>query len=342
VFEDAGAVRIAMLAAGDGANAQYRVFAPMEALGARGHRMFGAVFETVRNPGALLDYDVVYGWRLHGAAFGRVARMLADARIGFVWDNDDNLAAIDVKGRPNHRFFSGLSGQRIAGEMSAMMRIADVVTTPSEALAAHYREATGADVRVLENYVEVVQPRTVSKRADQVVVGWVAHVEHQTDIERLRLREPMQRLLDRHPQVHVVCVGCGLGLEGERYHHIKRVPFEELRGYVSSFDIGIAPICDSEFNRGRSSVKVKEYAAMGVPWLASPIGPYTGLGKAEGGQLVPDDRWFEELERLVLDARGRAKLAKRAAKWARSQTIAENAARWEAVLDHAVKRARER
>lgn len=328
-----------MIALGESANARYRVFDPAEALRARGHRVLAAAFEDVRDPRALLDCDVVYGWRLHNGAFSRVARLLAERKVGFVWDNDDNVAAIDVKGRTAHRFFSGLNGQRILAEQAAVMRLANLVTTPSAGLADQFRRMTETDVRVIENFVAPGEPRATPSKPQQVVVGWVAHLEHQTDIERLRLREPLQRLLDRHPHVHLVTVGCGLGLDGERYHHVRYVPFEELRAYVASFDVGLAPIADSAFNRSRSNVKVKEYAALGIPWLASPIGPYATLGEREGGRLVPDDRWYEEVERLVLDPRARRKLAKRGAKWAARQTIEANAGAWEDAFREAAARA---
>jgi glycosyltransferase involved in cell wall biosynthesis len=332
-------MRIAMMALGESANADYRVFGPAQALRSRGHRVLAGVFEELRDPGTLLDFDVVYGWRIHSGGFTRVARLLRERGIGLVWDNDDNLTAIDVKGRANHKFFTGLNGHRILAEQSALMRMADLVTTPSLGLAEHFHELAGADVRVIENYVAPVSPRSAPANPRQVVVGWVAQLEHQTDIERLRLREPLQRLLDRNPHVHLVTIGCGLGLRGDRYHHIRHVPFEELRGYVASFDVGLAPIADSAFNRSRSNVKLKEYAALGVPWLASPTGPYAGLGADEGGRLVPDDRWYEELERLVLDARARRKLAKKAVKWARRQTIEANVHVWEATFHEAAARA---
>jgi glycosyltransferase involved in cell wall biosynthesis len=335
-------MRIAMIAQDDGPNARYRVFHPMEALGRRGHDVFGGVFERMADPTELLGYDVVHCSRLYDPRFRRLARGFAERGVGFVWDNDDNLTQLDVKGRPNHRVFSGLSGRRIFGEMAALMRTADIVTTPSSGLAEVYREATGADVRVVENYVRFVDARQAPRAPREVVVGWVAHVEHQTDIERLRLREPMQRLLDRNPHLHVVSIGCGLGLTGDRYHHIRRLAFEDLREQISRFDLGIAPIADTPFNRGRSNVKVKEYAAMGVPWLASPIGPYASLGQDEGGVLVADDRWCEEIERLARDHRARRKLGKRAAKWASAQTVEANAHRWEAVLREAAERARAR
>src|SRR6185436_11256086 len=113
--------------------------------------------------------------------------------------------------------------------------------------------------------------------------------------------------------------------------------YQQLAHYVGTFDIGIAPIADVPFNRAKSNVKVKEYAAMAVPWLASPIGPYDGLGEKQGGRLVPDDRWDEELDRLVRDERARRKLAKRGARWADGQRLRRNLGRWE----DALRRARE-
>jgi len=328
-----------MIASADGPNACYRVFGPASVLRAQGHDVLASVFAEMRDPNALYDFDVVYGWRMHDEFFTRIARRLRDARIGFVWDNDDNFAATDVvevdrKGRASRA--SMLTRRRLVADMTALMRTADVVTTPSAGLAEHYREAVSTEVRVIENYIDAPAPRDAPSRPE-VVVGWVANAEHRTDIERLGLRETFQRVLDHHPNVHIVSIGCGVRLDNQRYHHIPEVPFHELRSAIASFDIGLAPIGDSAFNRSRSNVKVKEYAALGVPWLASPIGPYAGLGANEGGRLVPDDRWFEELGRLVGDARGRRKLAKKALKWASRQTIEQNAHRWETTLRDAAR-----
>jgi len=334
-------VRIAMIASGDGPNARYRVFGPAEALRARGHRVVAGVFAEMRDPNALLEFDVVYGWRMHGESFARIARLLSDARVGFVWDNDDDFATneftiLDRKGRA--RPASSLAKRRIVADMTALMRMANLVTTPSPGLAERFRRTVESDVRVIENYVAPTAPRAASSRRD-LVLGWVANAEHRNDVEQLGLRETMAGLLERHPHVHLVTIGCGLGLPSERYHHVPGVEFEELRGYLASFDVGLAPIADSAFNRSRSNIKVKEYAALGIPWLASAIGPYAGLGADEGGRLVADDRWEEELDRIVLDERGRRKLAKKAVKWARRQTIEANVHLWEATLAEAAQRA---
>jgi hypothetical protein len=93
------------------------------------------------------------------------------------------------------------------------------------------------------------------------------------------------------------------------------------------------------FNRVRSNIKVKEYAACGVPWLASPIGPYRDLGEQQGGRLVPDFGWVDALADVVTDDRARETLAERAAAWGRTQTVAGNVGEWEAVFAEAAERA---
>ena len=116
--------------------------------------------------------------------------------------------------------------------------------------------------------------------------------------------------------------------------------FEQIAQAIAGFDVGIAPIADTSFNRARSDVKLKEYAATGTAWLASPVGPYVGLGEQQGGRLVTDDRWYEELDRLVVDDRLRRRLVKRGARWAAEQMLAGHVGEWEAPLSEAVERAR--
>jgi glycosyltransferase involved in cell wall biosynthesis len=264
--------------------------------------------------------------------------MARDAGLALVWDNDDDLRSIDAPSRDQKQVYGGYRGNRVFREMIGIMRSSQVITAPSATLADRFHEVSGADVRVIENHVEsIVEParsRWWTKDTEPVVVGWVANREHRADVDRLRLREPLQRLLDENPNVEVMTVGCGLSLDG-RYSHVPGVAFGDLREHVSRFDVGIAPIADTTFNRARSSIKVKEYAALGIPWLASPIGPYADLGEQQGGSLVPDDRWFDALNALVRDARRRRRLGRAGITWAKAETIGANGHVWEAVMAEA-------
>jgi len=132
-------------------------------------------------------------------------------------------------------------------------------------------------------------------------------------------------------------IGIKLPLAGDRYEHVRGVPLTRLIQQLSACSIGIAPLSPAvAINHARSSIKLKEYAAAGVPWLASPIGPYAGLGEREGGRLVAEDRWFEELDALVRGDRLRRRLAKRAQRWGRAQLLSRNIDRWERELAWAV------
>jgi hypothetical protein len=52
------------------------------------------------------------------------------------------------------------------------------------------------------------------------------------------------------------------------------------------------------------------------------------LGEERGGRLVPDDEWFEVLERLITHPRERRRLARKARAWAKRQTVDAVAERW--------------
>ncbi len=56
------------------------------------------------------------------------------------------------------------------------------------------------------------------------------------------------------------------------------------------------------------------------------------MGERQGGLLVPDDGWHDAIERLVLDARARRKLAKRGAKWVKDEHVDAHARAWEEAL----------
>jgi hypothetical protein len=279
--------------------------------------------------GQLRGFDVVHVFRYHDRDARRAMRALREAGTAIVWDNDDEF------GSP-----TGMRSQQTHAQVVEALQLAHLVTTTSPVLAEQYRAWGAAEARVIENYLPDYYAAERPPRGDGITIGWTASGEHAYDLRALGIRETLTRLLAAHPDVRVVSAGLQLGLPRERYTYTEVVQYQELARYVGGFDIGIAPIADIPFNRAKSNVKVKEYAAMGVPWLASPIGPYAGFGEKQGGRLVPDDRWYEELERLVTDERARRKLAKRGVRWANGQRLRRNLDGWQAATRRAVELAR--
>jgi len=318
----------------------YRAELPIQALAAQGHRAEFHVWDQRTEPPPfeqLRQADVVHMWRLFRAPARRLASALKEAGVAVVFDNDDDMTRVP-KNSPAYREMKAARAQ-VAQELGAMLRLADVVTTTCGELAGRLRRLGGGDVRVVENYVEAGFVRERRSAADGVTVGWVAGQEHRGDLKDLRLRRTFEQLLEEHPHVSLVSVGVDLGVRSERYVHHAFIPLRELPETIAGFDLALAPIADVSFNRVRSNIKVKEYAAAGVPWLASPIGPYKDLGAEQGGRLVPDHGWSQALDELVTDHDARATLAERAAAWGRTQTVEANVEAWEAVFAEAAERA---
>jgi glycosyltransferase involved in cell wall biosynthesis len=311
-------------------NVHYRVIIPMRALARRGHEIvWPADLEGDLDLRRVAHCDVVHVYRRSDKATRLIVSELCRSGRAVNWDNDDDYRTVP-EGHPRYRDLKGLAGQRIFQRQMRVAKIAGSITTPSPFLAESYRQASGARVEVIENYLspEIRRPR---RRHGGLVIGWVAGTEHRTDVARIGIRRALERVLAENDDVRVECIGVDLGLP-VRYRHDRHVDFPELPKRIGGFDIGIAPLADVPFNRARSSIKVKEYAASGVPWLASPVGPYATLTEAEGGRLVQDEGWYEALTQLVRHRRDRRALGRQARAWARTQLIDAATDRWEKVL----------
>jgi glycosyltransferase involved in cell wall biosynthesis len=328
-------VRIATLYDDSLPNSRYRCIIPMRALAERGHDIvWPGAAQTIQT---LCGCDLVHIHRLHGPATDRLVVELRRAGVVISYDNDDDLAAVH-RDSPTYRTLGGLRGQRSFLATARVARKAALVTTPSDVLAERYRRSGVKHVEVIENYLPAEFMAQERRKHRGVVVGWIAGLEHAVDASRLGLDGVLLALLDRHPQMRVALIGADLQLRHERYFHLERTDFASLLHSAAGFDIGLAPLADTPFNAARSNVKLKEYAALGIPWLASPVGPYTELGVEQGGLLVTDDAWEHAIEGLVTSPRRRARLARRARAWARGQTIEAAAGQWESAFEAAIDR----
>jgi glycosyltransferase involved in cell wall biosynthesis len=317
-----------------GANRHYRAIDPVVAMQLRGHQLVPP--PTPRGEidvDRLLGCDVVHVYRLANDDARRKLARLTKAGVPLVYDNDDDLLSLP-KGAPGYATHGGLRGQQIFSMTVRAARMARVFTTTTEVLADKYRRAGIARVEVIPNYLRPAPPRPRVEH-DGVVIGWVAGGEHHVDAVGLKLGDVLGRVLDAHPDVRLEVFGVDLGLRHPRYAHEFAVRFEDLPERMASWDIGLAPLTDIPMNRARSDIKLKEYAASGVAWLASPVGPYLGLGERQGGRLVGDDAWFDAIDSLVRKGRDRRRLAEKGRRWAEGQTIRTHAERWEAVFEEA-------
>lgn len=312
-----------------GSSSGYRVYQPMEELALCGHQVL-LNDRDLRPTAAMLQCDVALISRWVGPLPEQLVARFHRAGVPVVWQIDDAVIH-DVGIRKQQAEINEMTRR--------MLRGVDLVITTTEDLAQQYRAETRKPVHAIGNYPGPQFYETPRQPHVGVVIGWAAWLDHQADWEALGMGDVVLRLLDAHPTLRIESLGpIDLQLETQRYTRKPAVEFPFMAHCMATFDIGIAPIVDSPFNAARSDIKLKEYAALGIPWLASPIGPYAGLGEKQGGRLVPDDRWYEELDRLISDKRGRRKLAKRGLEWATRNRMEDHVDLWERALEEASER----
>lgn len=332
------------VAAQQTANGHYRAILPLQEMARRGHTVhwpWSASFRALQDGVIPQGWDVCHVQQMHDEDALDIMRRMRSAGIALVWDTDDDISAVTRGSEAWHRLGGRRNIRRHFRRAVEAARTAHVVTTTNEHLANVYREQGVEQVVAVENYLAPQDLGHPRKRHQGVVIGITAAGEHEPDLRKMKFAQMLEALLERHDGVRVVAVGADLRLKSEhRYTHVRDVEIDELIPAESEFDIALAPLRDTRFNRARSSIKLKEYSAAGAMWLASPIGPYVGMGEEQGGLLVEEDRWLETLEALLEDPDRRRALAARARRWVEGQTIRAGGSRWQAAFREALERAR--
>jgi glycosyltransferase involved in cell wall biosynthesis len=78
---------------------------------------------------------------------------------------------------------------------------------------------------------------------------------------------------------------------------------ENEKQWLAEIDIGIMPLTDDEWCRGKCAFKLIQYMAYGKPVVASDVGANKSaiVNRVNGFLVKNDDEWFVALERLILD-----------------------------------------
>lgn len=169
----------------------------------------------------------------------------------------------------------------------------------------------------------LLPPDPIARRTNTVRLVY-ATSRRQDSVSRTIIA-PLQRALQAAPQAELTIWGPSIR-EFEGHPQVRHRPF--IRNYDrfferfarEGFDIGLAPLPDDIFHRGKSNNKFREYAASGVAGIYSDMSVYnTCVVHGRTGLLVPNDpeSWRESLTLLIEDAALRATIAANAREEAR-------------------------
>lgn len=133
-----------------------------------------------------------------------------------------------------------------------------------------------------------------------VVIGWIGSP---STVKYLELSKDVLKALKNkyNEKITIKLIGCGkLDWDGAPYVPVDWRLDTEVK-QLQSFDIGIMPLRDDQWCRGKGGYKLLQYMAVGIPCVASPVGINEELVK-EGvsGFLVNSYKdWIEKIELLI-------------------------------------------
>jgi glycosyltransferase involved in cell wall biosynthesis len=182
---------------------------------------------------------------------------------------------------------------------ASRVRAADVVLTGNREIAREV-EKLGATVVTVDTAIAVdAYPERRATSSPPVTIGWVGT----NPTEHLR---PIVESLSR------VCNGrdAKLRIVSSRPAEVQ-VPSIEFREWkyadryrlFAELDIGIMPLEDTAYNRGKEAYKIKEYMAAALPVVASPVGHNVRVLEdgVTGYFATTDEEWVDRLCRLIND-----------------------------------------
>jgi glycosyltransferase involved in cell wall biosynthesis len=232
-----------------------------------------------------------------------------------IMEIDDNILSCPTYNPANVSYGPNDSVRQITIKQ---LKEADAVITTTPYLKEVYSEFND-NIYVLPNSIDFdIWGKVQHKRnKGKITIGWVGAANHKAD---LMIIEPtIDYLTKKYPQVEF-CFGHGIhpdfrGRKGVRWEH----EFIRIDKYPKAiaqmgFDIGMAPLVDNAFNRGKSNLRWLEYSALGIPTVASNVGHFAETIKHGKDGLLCDTTqdFIDALESLIVNTSLRKELGKAA------------------------------
>jgi glycosyltransferase involved in cell wall biosynthesis len=160
---------------------------------------------------------------------------------------------------------------------------------------------------------EVYKPNHVSDK-NKFTIGWIGSPTTAPYLESLV--NPLSELGKEGPVSFHVIGGKAPEILNIEIHEIPWSEVNEVDN-INKFDVGVMPLINDEWAKGKCAFKLLQYMACGLPVVASNVGANIQVVDAETGFLVDnDDMWLESLRKLrdnpglrsQLGSKGRAKV----------------------------------
>jgi glycosyltransferase involved in cell wall biosynthesis len=250
------------------------------------------------------DYDLVYILR-EAALLGPPVfeRLIAQSGVPVVFDFDD---AIFVSYRsPSNGYLSYL---KFASKTKTICRIASHVMVGNPYLAEYARQVNDR-VTVIPTTIDTEKYRVPARKdkTGPVVIGWTGSYSTVQHLDTLRgaLKKLAEKESFRLRVIGTPSYECA-PVDVQAMPWRAETELEDL----SEIDVGMMPLPDDRWSKGKCGLKALQFMALGIPTICSSVGVNTDIihDDQNGFIAATEDEWVDKLSRLLRSAELRRRL----------------------------------
>lgn len=237
-----------------------------------------------------------------------VERKLKQYRKKIIFDFDDSIWLSNVSNA--NRKFNWLKNP---GKTSTIIALSDLVIVGNSYLA-QYAKGFNKNVIVIPTTIDIsIYNRLNEGNKNQICIGWSGSI---TTIQHFNFAVPiLKKIKEKYgDRVCFKVMGDPNYINNEL--DIIGIPWssESEIKTLSTFDIGIMPLPDDEWAKGKCGLKGLQYMALEIPTIMSPVGVNTEIiTDSENGFLASSiDEWMEKLSQLIESESLRKEIGKKA------------------------------
>ena len=258
---------------------------------------------------------VVVGRKDQGDFYAQWGAYKQFFNMPIIMDTDDNIQHVRPTNPGYQGYFPGSEAQ--VWNQYAMSKVFDAITVSTENLKEWYKKYT-PKVFELPNNLDVKWWDSIKsgKSKDEFIrIGFIASAAHGEGVTHIK--EPMLKILNKYPNVKFLISKMFISLF-DGHPRVEGIDWIKLENFPNGYknlgiDIGIAPLADNLFNRGKSNLRWMEYSVQKIPSIVSPVEAYFCVRDGIDGFFAKEkDEWFEKIELLVKDEKLRKKIGQQA------------------------------
>jgi glycosyltransferase involved in cell wall biosynthesis len=227
------------------------------------------------------------------AVFERVVTLFQKPVI---YDFDDSIFVLHTT-KTNRRF----GWLKFPGKTASICKLSTHVVVGNSILA-NYSRRYSRRVTVVPSSVDTVryQPANKTGRNGRTVIGWTGSSTSQTYLEMFA---PVLRELVARGDVEVRVISDRQPVLPGIPHVWRRWSADTETKDLRDLDVGIMPMPDDPWSRGKCSLKALQYMAMGIPAVCSDVGANREVIRhGENGFLASTpEEWLYYLSVLIED-----------------------------------------